>query len=306
MKIETIKRENGIIFHSNEFNDLYEMVDYIRNTKPNLDKWIAPFSEASDEARNKFVGTKSLDEALELCLGGYSSEARQIIDFSDQLQDAFPKLKYKRRVEHSNYGFRPDVIRALHNNPNSMYKLVRKPKAGIVDFYFNVTSPKKVSNEAILNKGIITIALIKFLESINYRVNLNLFSLSFSSNEFIYTSVILKAPGQLLDTNTCSFPMTHPSFNRRMCFAVNERIDVINKSGWTGYGRPCDREVTIEVLNLDKNAIVLDSPIDLEVSGKDLIEDTVNLINNSNFNSCLGDGQRLDYDESQKKFVLTR
>lgn len=304
MKIESIKREDGGIIHSNDFEDLYELVSYIKMVKPFSEKWNLSSEMISDE-RSEFTGTASLDEALDLCLNSYNSnEVQKILDFSEQLKEIFPKLGYNRRIEHSNYGFRPDIYRALHSNPNSMYKLVRKPKPRFIDIYFNVSTAINVSKEAIMNKGIITMALIKFLERSNYRVNLNLFSLSYASDEAIYIKVSLKSPSQLLDVNTCCFPMIHPSFNRRIFFAITERVDIENVVNWAGYGRPADREFTINTLELDENAIILDSPTNLEIEGKDLVEDTINLVNNSNLCNCLGENQSIEYDEGQKKFIL--
>lgn len=303
MKIETIQKENKTI-HSNTFDNLVEMVDYIKNTEPYSDIWTCMASLEND---SDFSGVESLEEALDLCLTGYKINFSDFLATLSELNRLSPYINNKRTVKSSVYGFRPNISKVMSGNPNSMYKLVRKEENNFAKFYFNTSYGWNVTKEAIMHKGIITISLIKFLEQLGTRINLNFFEMSHNEDEYIYINVSLKKPNQPLDTSICTFPMCHPAFLRKICFAIDERTKVEYADSWDGpYGELCDKEDVTDVLNVDENSLLLMDPHSLGVSGKDIVEDTINFIQNSNFNKILRNGQRLEFDERQKRFILTK
>jgi len=293
MVIETVKKNENII-HRNIFDNLYEMVNYIKTTDPFEDKW-KMMSVCENADRTRFTGVSSLDEALNLCLNGYKENFGELLFEIEALRNLLPMVTNKRRTQSSVYGFRPNINKLMTGNPNSMYKLVRKEENNFADLYFNVSCSWTTSHDAIRNKGIITIALIKFLEQLNIRVNLNFFELTKEFNEYIYINVILKSPGQLLDTSICNFPICHPAFLRRICFAIAERVEIRDPYDWYGYGTICDSDDVVETMNPDKNSLLLLAPEHLGVCGEA-----------TDFNKILTNNQRLEFDEKQKKFILTR
>lgn len=302
MKIEDITRDNKLI-HVHSFDNLVEVVDFIKNTDPFTDIW----EMSSLKCRPDFTGVQSLDEALDLCLKGYKTNFKEFMTAANSLNELLPQISKKRRVRASVYGFRPNINKFMTGNPNSMYKLVRKEEKKFVNIYFNVSYSCVTSKEAVFNKGIITISLIKFLEQLGTQIDFNLFELSFEDDEFIYNNVSLKKPWQNLDTSIANFPMCHPAFLRCICFAINERTKVKYPYAWgDSYGVPCKPDVIRKTLQLDEHSIVLSAPDTLGVWGDDIVEDTINFIEHSNFNMLLEDNQRLEFDEFQKKFILTR
>lgn len=302
MKIEDITRDNKLI-HVHSFDNLVEVVDFIKNTDPFTDIW----DMSSLKYRPKFTGVESLDEALDLCLKGYKTNFEEFMTATNSLNKLLPQISKKRRVRASVHGFRPNINKFMTGNPNSMYKLVRKEEKKFLNIYFNVSYGSMTSEEAILNRGIITISLIKFLEQLGAQIDFNLFELSSEEDEFIYNKFSLKKPYQNLDTSIATFPMCHPAFLRCICFALDERIEVKYPYEWScSYGIPCEPDVIRETLQLDEHSIVLSAPDTLGVEGDDIVEDTINFIEQSNFNMLLEDNQRLEFDEFQKRFILTR
>lgn len=301
MKIEDLKSKDNLV-HTNSFDNLFEMVNFIKTADPYEDLW----DMSSLEYQPSFTGVESFDEAINLCLNGYKINFSNLIEATKELESALPRIDNRRSTRQSVYGFRPNINKFMTGNPNAMYKLVRNDKRHFIKFFYNTNCRGFTSSDAIMNRGIITIALIKFLEKINNRIDLNLFDLSHVNEEYIYITVCLKTPSQLLDTSICNFPMCHPAFVRSLCFAIKERTKV-KYSWWDSYGYTCDEDQVKSVLDIDNNRdLLILEPSRIGVSGYDIIDDTVNFIQNTGFNKLLDGGQRLEFDEKQKKFILTR
>lgn len=302
MKIED-KKIDGNLIHSNSFKNLWEMVNYIKEKEPYTDIWAMD----SHRYNPSFSGVYSFDDALDLCLNGYKDNFEELKTYTYKLDTMLPFINNKRIVKSAVYGFRPNINKFMSGNPSSMYKLVRKEENGFVNMYFNSSCSSYTSRKAIEQKGIITISLIKFLEKQGIRVNLIFFSLSRIEEEYIFISVSLKEPSQLLDTSICNFPMCHPAFLRCICFAIKERVEVKYKYNWRdGYGKVCFQSDIQKILRPEPNSLILSDPNELNIYGRDIIEDTINFIETTGFNKALKNNQKLEFDEKQKKFILTR
>ena len=271
------------IFHSYNFDDLTKLIDYINNTECN-EKWHGEyFSIGTDARRIDFTGTKTFEEAIDLCLHGERAEYSKFINIKKNLENLFPYSTKKRIIEEGVYGFRPNITKYLTNSPNSMYKLVRKEESKFIDIYFNVANSGIAnSKEAIFNRGIFTILLIELLEKNNYRVRLNFFECSVIKNnnqikEVFYCNVTLKTPAQRLNSYLTMFPMCHPSYTRRIMFALKERTNFKYINTWRKYGQLIKKDDLQEkfsnILKIKENSIVIPSPIELGIRGIDMTSD---------------------------------
>lgn len=335
MKREVIK-DSGKIIHHLHFDNMLEIIEFINNFSA-CSIWDRLYSITGDYV---YSGTKSFEEAIDLSLYGDPQNFVNFMQINKKLNDTMPFLTQKRDVIHSPYGFRPNIPRALTKNPDSMYKLERRDEKKFVSLYYNtaISSMKIIPGEteemkkarsvteknAIINRGVITMSFIKLLEQVDYRVKLNLLSLSrliieggkkddrgnivkpeVLGNEYIYITLNVKEEAQKLDSNICFFPMCHPSFPRRIVLALKERCNV-ESPNWTTNQRPLNKPEVIDFLNLGDKVIVIGTPQELNLKGKDIIEDTQAYLKATNFNSYISNNGALEYEASTNKFVLRR
>lgn len=314
MKIETYSKGDSSIVYELHFEDLFELISFINETEPS-EKWGSKTSLASIGGSEYFTGTSSLEEAKELCIHGVGENFGNLLEMKDNLDKAFPILTQKRKSSESVYGFRPNIQKYLTNNPRSMYKLERKEEHKFLTIYFNVSVFGDISKEAFTNRGIILMSLIKLLESSDYRVELNFLNLCKKKGtienkkeitEYIYITVNIKKQAQILDKNICFFPMCHPSFQRRIMFAVRERCDVKQLSWSAGYGSSLDKDETAAFLGLDSSSIIISNPYELGIRGNNIYEDTERFLRNIDFSKYVSLNKEIEFDSEQNKFILSR
>ncbi|MEI3530458.1 MAG: hypothetical protein V8Q75_05240 [Bacilli bacterium] len=119
----------------------------------------------------------------------------------------------------------------------------------------------------------------------------------------VSSTEISKSSDDKIDPNICYFPMAHPSFLRRIMFAVQETI-VFDKDGWQdGYGTVPDIDQVKTVLDIGDNDIVISGK--LNMSG-DLIEDTQTFIDEIKLANYLDGNQEILFDAKTKEFVLRK
>lgn len=287
------------------FEDLNELVDYIKKTKACNDTWGPDKELASRKGEVGFCGTSSMDEALKLCLYGDTGDFDNFLNAEQTLTCAFPVLTQKRRTVQSIYGFKPDIPKAITNNPRSMYKLQRKEEYRFISIYFNCAVNCGTYKKQIYNKGIITMSLISILENLGYRVNLNFFDLSEEGYEYIYIVTNIKRQAEKLDKSICYFPMCHPSFLRRIMFAVEEKIPADRR--WRGgYGHPCNESDLRGVMKLDSSSIIIASPDNLGIRGDNLFKDARAFLDNINFNKFLGVNEKIEFNSENNTFEFVK
>lgn len=298
--------EDGKITQNIYFEDTIDIISFIENVPHYEYAWGEFEYLASRKDNFSFNGTKNFEEAVELCLSCNNKDFYEFLSMKDKLDNAFPIITPRREFMPSTYGFRPNIQKYLTSNPNSMFKLNRKEETKFITIYYNISVPHYVGKEDIINRGVILMAVIRLLESSGYRVELNFFNLSRNSGEYIYIVSNIKKQSQSLDPNICYFPMCHPSFGRRILFAVKERCHVENSRWRYGYGDCPDLYDVRKFLSLDEGSIIINMPSDLGIMGRNLYEDTVNFIRRINLNEYIFPGEELIYIPKENKFVLER
>lgn len=309
MNKEIIKTPSGETIYQYNFDNLVELVDYVSDS--NINSRIFNANNLSSNGKDyDWYKTNSFDDSLELCLKGEEALDNLFNESNLELSKFFPFLSQKRNIVTSYYGHRPNVSRYLTSNPRCMYKLERNEAYNFVDIHYNVCASSISSTNSILNRGIILINVIKFLESLGYRVRLNFFELCKEGDEYFYASVNLKRLEERISPSICYFPMCNPSFLRRILFRLKESTE-FKLDGWSdSYGSVLNlyqlNNVCENLLNFNMDkSILIGNPSDINVSGKDLLVDTINFIENIELNKYLGQNQ-LNYDENSKSFVLKR
>lgn len=292
---------NCIKFYDYEFNSLIELINFIDENEPYWQWYDMGSSLASEKDNFNFTGTKNLKEAKNLCLKGNSGEIEDYIAFNEELKNKFFLKSQKRNFVEDVYGSRLQVSKILTGNPRSMMRLIRNEPLKYINIWVNCACNWNTDRQAITNRGIIISNMIKLLENNGYKVNLNFYFLAIECDEAIYIKVNIKNPGEKLDLSSTYFPMCHPSFLRRIIFAVMERTDA--KKGWRdGYGCPVND--VEDYIDISKQDIIIREPNNMYIYGKNLIRDAVNLFYNINFCDYISPGKKIIYDKEQEKIVF--
>ena len=305
MKIETIS-ENDSIIHSFEFDNLFDLANYVETAKINEKIFTRVSSAVCNPEKTDWYGSNSFEEAVKLCRYGDFSDFDQFIDVSDRLEKGMPHFTQKRNIVPNSYGHRPDIRKSIMNNPNSMLFLVRNEQCKFVRVYVNITAAIKNEKPAFINRGVTIINIINFLENIGYRVRLDFFEATHINNEYIYAIVNLKNEGQKLDIASCYFPMCSPAFLRRIIFRVIESAPV-KYPGWSkGYGMPMDLKQTKRFIGADDNSIVISEIKEMGVRGYDIFSDAERMFELIEINRFLSDEQKMVFDKNREGFTLSK
>lgn len=294
-------------FYEYEFNSLAELINFIDNNEP-YKQWYSSYYNnvlASEKKDYDFNGTKNIEEAKMLCLKGNSKEIDDFITLNEELKNQFLFKSQRRNFVEDVYGSRLQISKVLTGNPKSMMRLIRNEPLKYVNVWVNCSCNCGTERNAITNRGIIISNMIKLLENNGYKVNLNFYFLArkFSGNakEAIYIKVNIKNPGEKLDLSSTYFPLCHPSFLRRLIFAVMERTNC--DGAWkNGYGTPVNN--VEDFITIQKNDIIVKEPNYVEVYGYDLLNDTISLFNNVNFCDYIAPGKKLEYNQTYQKIVF--
>ena len=198
-------------------------------------------SERQSPRTTSFTGTESFEEAMELFKNGVPDESKKLIQMLKAEQKMEP-LMVQRRVN-SIQGFQPIVPLYLAGVPNNMVSTRLKPvKQKVVNLYTNVSYLAHTKQGDIRKECIKKFRLITKLESQNYRVNLFLLfgvrSNAWSSNGEEHLCIIkLKSANERLNISKLSFPLVHPSMERRLLFKFVEKYPNLTDDRFLGgYG----------------------------------------------------------------------
>ena len=149
-------------------------------------------------------------------------------------------------------------------------RLMVRPKFLTIDTqvaYYYGTSKKQVFNRALIITN-----LIHALEKNGYNVDVNSFMVAKDDDEIIKAVFEVKKHGQKTNYQTLYKSLVDVEFFRRLCFRVMEVSDVTN-SWASGYGETCDEDFVRKLLHLKKEDIYFDQPRNMEIYGKDIVED---------------------------------
>ena len=96
------------------------------------------------------------------------------------------------------------------------------------------------SKETSEKESLKVLRLSEMLEKQGYRTNINVVVAFTRNGEAGGTLIVLpvKKSSQRLNIKQMAFPLVHPSFLRRICFAIVERVQECNYRNYvSGYGR---------------------------------------------------------------------
>ena len=268
-----VERKFNYEFIHYSFDSIWSLVSYLKSA-PNNKSFKKYCSETGDF---DFTGTSSYSEAEQLCsTGGDMSDFEKFMGLKEKLDDSFIEKQTKMVQFNDFIGEVPNVPLYLQGYPLNMIRQEKQEftEDKIIDIYFNISCPGYTSKNQIYNRGIIALSLIDYLESLGFKVNLHLFELSTSGDQLILYEFNLKEVDEPLDYRTLFFPLTHPSFLRRIIFKLLEKTPEAASYWQDGYGRPASQSLVEKVFNISEgNKIIINDPTEMGIRGDNLEED---------------------------------
>lgn len=243
---------NGRIYFKENYSDLIE--------KSNYDYSLHGLSRSSQKEESDWSGTKSFKQAYDYALGGWK-EGIEKIKLTNQKSTLLKKTKptFLLQPLHQISGSYVDIGRYLTGRPDCMiYNQVNTtPKriTIIVKLGFN----SGASESDYFDYGSSLLSIIDYYEKQNIRIELiSRFSI-YNCGRSMIIEVKLKEFGEFLDINKLTFTLCNPSFQRRIIFSYQEKMDkaVVEHFGFhsgNGYGSTDQLWVTEEE---NKNCLCL-------------------------------------------------
>lgn len=252
-----------------DFRSLTELELYLLSN-PKTNRTIFPTSK-SVTLTEDFAGVP-LEEAINYCHGGYSDGLSMFLELKKELEHSKRYSINLRRSVPAVVGSRPHVPNFVAGTPKTMWRLDRAESKTFIDVYINLVYSGSTTEEQIRNRGILTLNLINLFEQNNMAVKLYVFEASILKDEIFLANIQLKNPGQVLNVGKCYYPLCGREFVRRLMLRVKESMPF--KQNWSlGYGSELPTELLRKILKISDSKILIGSPIDMGLKGRDIFED---------------------------------
>lgn len=193
-------------------------------------------SPSSDSGSKDFTETENYQTANDLMRHGWKEGAERVKAVMIKRTGAMAE---RPRLYNSVVGFVPNVPNYVMGHPLNMInrKSVKVP-ARVLDLVYFPNASGNVESSDIEETAAKVFNIITGLEKSGVRVNLFVAFISRGTNDKqqINLAVKIKSANQPFNLLKMVYPCVHPSFLRRHCFRLVERIGVT--SGFSGYGHP--------------------------------------------------------------------
>lgn len=206
------------------------LLDHARTAKSELEDHRR--SSRHEEKRGYFYGTYNFDEAVSLAISGYSEGAEIIRKIGDPIFKSVSSLIQRQDIHYQAEGENIDVARFVEGEPECWQKFEHKTVSGaghkIIKVVFNPSYAGQSSLRTIERTGAAATSLIQLLEYAGHRVEITVPTRN--SNKYTpgkfedITSTTIKLADQPMDVGRLAFALMHPSFKRRLIFAVRETL----------------------------------------------------------------------------------
>lgn len=275
------KYKNYMIIHQYNFNSLDDFLNELITKKINKEIFLNPSSVSTDY---NFTKTNSFEEAWNLCKYTYDDGYKNFSNLVKHIQFKFENNS-KLINTYKPVGTSASVPRFLYGIPDNMHAKKEVYNKPVINIYYQSSYSYRMNDRMIRTRGILTLALINYLENIkNYSVIFNFVTVCKKNNELVYIRINLKNKDEKLKMKHAYFPIVHPSFLRRLEFRALEIIPNLVNDWNRGYGIPLKYEEIksfIEEDNLEKN-IYISTPEELGIYGENIEDDANRFINRIN------------------------
>lgn len=306
--VRIINSNNKIVYYK-EFQDLD---DFLRSI---LDERINPIFRSYSSVSNSksFSGTSTYEEAWNLCRFTWNQGFEEFYSLFKRMNYKFQE--FSKIINYfSPVGYTPSVPRYLKGIPTTMYSYKEEKQEQIVNIYLNTAYSCFQNQNQIINRGILILNLINYLETQNIKVNLYNYLLVKEKNEIDFIVIPIKNQYEKLNIKKCYFPLVHPAFFRRLCFRVLELLPVKNFSWDNGYGIPMlhaevedffywnNKNKLFHKNDFDKEkTIIISTPEELGITGENLTTDCESFIKKLNTKYQIFDKDQDEQKNKQKR-----
>ena len=207
--------------------------------RPPNEGWDEPASLESDREAERFTGTRTFDDAVQIAISGWDEGRDAIgsgVEFAKAKQASFKRPDWEYGVA----GQRACVPSYCAGVPNHMVWMddtSNRNAMPIVKIYADVGATWFTSAEAMTRKGSAIVALIDQIEQSGQRVELIACKRNDTKGyehkeQRIFITV--KRADEVVDLDRIAFALAHPSMNRRITFRIMELNYSKNVSGYGG------------------------------------------------------------------------
>ena len=228
-----------------QFDSLMDFYSLVEANKGQCINFFKSGSSCSSENGSlSFTGTSSIDEALYLAKHGWQTGVEKL---NSEIKIQSQGDTYKNVYDI--VGGHVSVPRFLNGYPTNMIRKIPEPRIDKVITLVKVNNYNCGYNtDTIIKNSVKFIQLIQKLEADGYRCNVDLIygtsgeHCDMTGNSgMIITRFRIKRSSERLNVMKMSFPLAHPSMQRRLYFKLMEMDEVIKETSLghdIGYGYP--------------------------------------------------------------------
>lgn len=231
-----------------KFDSIKSFNDYLNKgtVQPNFTG--AEYSKTK-ELDGSWYKTSDYKQATDLLLFGDKELQKKIeaAGVSDVRTNIYKNMTRKQMYS-SVVGAAPNVPAYISGAPNSMIAIRQtKVRQKVVNVAYNCAVYGGTSVDSIINSCAKLISALMLIEAKGVRINLYAVDFDTEPGEYVSFAIKIKSAGQHFDTLKMSYPMAHPSMNRRHKFRFTEITEGVSRYFRTGYGHPeSDTEKTLK------------------------------------------------------------
>lgn len=253
------------------FKSLSDMQMYILS-KPAVNTKI--FQKQHSISNKPEFPEDTFDNAVEYLIGGYNVDYNLTLKMQREFEKTVSIKNFKRLTERSMAGSHPNVPAYVAGEPKSMYRLARAPERKFITIWFNLAYSVQTSKQAVMNRGALTLSLIKLLEANGIGVDLKVFSCCYNRGEVFNSEVRLKSPSEPINLKKCYYPMCSVMFLRRIILRIMESMSFEEANWYPYYGRPLQEDQFRSIFAIPEKDIVISSPAQMGIEGTNINDDS--------------------------------
>lgn len=236
-----------------EFDTISDIAKCVKEGKPSSWFESKQTSHEISSDMSEFCKTNTFTDAYKMLTEGWYEGSKKL-EKRLSLEKGSTLNKLERKFVQDVVGFQPIVANYLMGVPKSMVNskmVMRKEK--VVTLNYCASFPGSVSASTIEENCITAFRIIKAIEALGIRVNLNVFYAGrvfdrvINSRRYNLIKLKIKGANERLNVAKMAFPMVHPSFLRRILFRVIEVNPCFTCEYVGGYGMVLSNNEFIEV-----------------------------------------------------------
>lgn len=210
-----------------------------------------PMKRASNTGSKYFTGTDTFDEAMDLFINGWHTEAKLL---NEKLNAITMDSKTRDVMTYDVVGFQASVPRYLQGIPTNMVnKRKVQQKAKVCTIIKNISYSSSTDKKVIEEESTKVLHLVRTMEQKGMKVNLDIVYAT-KNTQAIIIRVRIKSANERLNISKMAFPLVHPSMLRRLFFrAVEVMPGLKDNEFFPGYGNiPKGRDTLKKMLKPDE------------------------------------------------------